>query len=97
MQLTLTFREKDEAGRPLRRNVAACASIMALPHARVELMLHRALRAIPLAIDHDPVVVIQPASYLTVELSPILCSGEQICNIHCIGGIASCRILSASD
>ena len=44
--------------------MAACARIMALPHARVELMLHRALRAIPLAIDHDPVVVTRPASHL---------------------------------
>ena len=77
--------------------MAACASIMALPRARVELMLHRALRAIPLAIDHDPVVVTQPASHLTVQLSPILCSREQICNIHCIGGMAGCRILSASE
>ena len=57
LQLTLTFREKDEAGAPIRRDVSACAGIMKLPQARVELMLHRALRAIPLAIDHDPIVV----------------------------------------
>ena len=57
LQLTLTFREKDNAGTPIRRDAATCASMMKLPQARVELMLHRALRAIPLAIDHDPIEV----------------------------------------
>ena len=58
-QLTLTYREKDEAGEAIRRDPAACANIMKLPQARVELMLHRALRAIPLAIDYDPIVASQ--------------------------------------
>ena len=57
LQLTLTFREKDDAGAPIRRDAAACATMMKLPQARVELMLHRALRAIPLAIDYNPIVV----------------------------------------
>ena len=69
--------------------MAACASIMALPHARVELMLHRALRAIPLAIDHDPVVVTWPASHLIIDLSRILCCREQIRNTLCDGAGAS--------
>jgi len=58
-QLMLTYREKDEAGEPIRRDPAACATMMKLPQARVELMLHRALRAIPLAIDYDPIVASQ--------------------------------------
>jgi hypothetical protein len=63
LQLTLTFREKDKAGEPIRRDSSACAIMMKLPQARVELMLHRALRAIPLAVDHDPIEVSkQPAS-----------------------------------
>lgn len=63
-QLELTFRGTGDDGERLRRDAPDVAQRMGLPLARVELMLHRALRAIPLVADKDPVVVRHPAALL---------------------------------
>lgn len=47
----------DDAGDRIRRDVAAVAELMQLPEARIKLMLHRALRAIPLVADDVPITV----------------------------------------
>ena len=56
-QLELTFKGVDEDGERIRRDAATVATAMGLPLPRIELMLHRALRAIPLPADKDPVTV----------------------------------------
>ncbi len=57
MQMQLTFKGVDEEGNPMRRDTAAVAELMELPEARIKLMLHRALRAIPLVADDEPITV----------------------------------------
>ena len=47
----------NEHGERIRRDAAAVAKSMGLPLPRIELMLHRALRAIPLPADKEPVTV----------------------------------------
>ena len=47
----------DQHGERVRRDAATVATAMGLPLPRIELMLHRALRAIPLPADKDPVTV----------------------------------------
>lgn len=69
MQIQLTFRGVDDDGKPIRRDAAAVAQLMQLPQARVELMLHRALRAIPLVADTEPITVgaLMPFTGFTVS------------------------------
>jgi hypothetical protein len=55
--MQLTFKGVDDAGNPIRRDTAAVAQLMQLPEARIKLMLHRALRAIPLVADDVPITV----------------------------------------
>lgn len=57
-QMHLTFRGVDESGEPIRRDAGEVAALMGLPKKRIELMLHRALRAIPLVADKDPITVV---------------------------------------
>ena len=56
-QMQLTFKGVDDEGNPIRRDTAAVAHLMQLPEARIKLMLHRALRAIPLVADDEPITV----------------------------------------
>jgi hypothetical protein len=51
----------------MRRDVEAVARMMGLPQPRIELMLHRAMRAIPLVADQAPVTV------LTLHISVVSC------------------------
>ncbi|BDA45557.1 Ribosomal large subunit pseudouridine synthase D [Coccomyxa sp. Obi] len=71
--IQLTFTGVDDEGERIRRDVAAVADLMHLPEARIKLMLHRALRAIPLVADAEPITVIyEDDDLLAVSKPPFL-------------------------
>ena len=78
LQLHLTFQGVAEDGERLRREAPDVAQRMGLPLARVELMLHRALRAIPLVADPDPVTVLLLAMQHCIN-SRIILPANQYC------------------
>ncbi len=76
-QIKLTFTGVDDDGDRIRRDVAAVAKLMELPEARIKLMLHRALRAIPLVADEEPITV---SAVMMLDLS----CASPFCHIICV-------------
>mmetsp|Transcript_36794 Transcript_36794/g.103804 ORF Transcript_36794/g.103804 Transcript_36794/m.103804 type:complete len:455 (+) Transcript_36794:406-1770(+) len=68
--LDLAFRDKDEDGNQLKRSASEIAPLLDLPEKRAVMLLKRAMQAVPLAVDHDPVEVIYEDEHLVAVNKP---------------------------
>ena len=66
----LAFRETDSAGDPVRRSAAEVAPLLGLPVSRVAASLKAAMRAVPLAVDQEPVVVLFEDAHMVAFAKP---------------------------
>jgi len=68
--LALAFKETDENGERIKRLAVEVGEIMGLPEKRSVMMYKRALQAIPLVADHDPVEVLYEDEFIIAVNKP---------------------------
>eukprot|EP00193_Tetraselmis_chui_P012280 CAMPEP_0177778164 /NCGR_PEP_ID=MMETSP0491_2-20121128/15798_1 /TAXON_ID=63592 /ORGANISM="Tetraselmis chuii, Strain PLY429" /LENGTH=440 /DNA_ID=CAMNT_0019297399 /DNA_START=350 /DNA_END=1672 /DNA_ORIENTATION=+ len=68
--LKLAFKDTDENGERIKRLAVEVGELMGLPEKRAIMMYKRALQAIPLVVDHDPVEVLYEDEYIIAVNKP---------------------------